>query len=60
MPFQLTPPAQITLLISVVLAILALILRFSGVEIPVVGTHPFATLMIGYLVLLAGNLFEGI
>ena len=60
MPFRITPPAQVTLLISVLLAILALIWRFSGVEIPGVGTQPFATLMIGYLVLLAGNLFEGI
>jgi hypothetical protein len=59
MPFRITPPTQITLIISVVLAILALVFRFSGVEIPVVGTHPFATLLISYLVLLAGNLFEG-
>ena len=60
MPFRLTPPTQLTLLISVVLAVLALVFRFSGVEIPVVGKHPFAVLLIGYLVLLAGNLIEGI
>lgn len=60
MALRLTPPTQLTLLISAIVAILALGLRFSGVEIPVVGNHPFATLFISYLVLLAGNLFEGI
>jgi hypothetical protein len=60
MPFRLTPPAQATVLISLVFAILALVLRFSGVHIPVIGTHPFATPLLSYLILLAGNLFEGI
>jgi hypothetical protein len=60
MPFQITPPTQVTLIVSVVLAVLALVFRFSGIEIPVVGDHPFGTLLLGYLVLLAGNLIEGI
>jgi hypothetical protein len=60
MPFRLTPPTQLTLLISVVLAILAVILRYTGISIPLVGTHTFGVLLIGYLVLLAGNLIEGI
>jgi hypothetical protein len=60
MPFRLTPPAQITLIISVVLAVVALIFRFSGIELPPAINHPFGTLLLGYLVLLAGNLFEGI
>jgi ABC-type uncharacterized transport system permease subunit len=63
MPFKLTPPTQFTLLISVGLAILAvvlMVLRHLGFELPVVGNQPFATLLVGYLVLLAGNLFEGI
>ena len=59
-PFRLTPPTQVTLLISVVLVILALVFRFSGLEIPAVINHPFGTLLLGYLVLLAGNLLEGI
>ena len=37
--FRLTPPTQLTLLISVVLAILAVILRYTGISIPLVGTH---------------------
>ena len=60
MPFRLTPPTQVTLLISVVLAILAAILHYTGISIPLVGTHTFGTLLVGYLVLLAGNLIEGI
>ena len=60
MPFRITPPTQLTLLLSVVLAILALVFRFSGLEIPAVINHPFGALLLGYLVLLAGNLFEGI
>ncbi len=60
MPFRISPPTQITLLISVLVAILALVARYSGVAIPIIGEHPFGTLLISYLVLLAGNLIEGI
>jgi hypothetical protein len=60
MPFRLTPPTQLTLLISVVSAILAAILHYTAISIPLVGTHTFALLLIGYLFLLAGNLIEGI
>jgi hypothetical protein len=60
MPFRLTPPTQITLLISVILAILAVILRLTHVEIPILSAHTFAMLAIAYLVLLAGNVFDGI
>jgi hypothetical protein len=60
MPFRLTPPTQLTLLISVLLAILAAILHYAGISIPIVGTHHFAMLLLAYLVLLAGNVIEGI
>jgi hypothetical protein len=60
MPFRLTPPAQITLLISLALVIIALVFRFSGLELPATINHPFGILLLGYLVLLAGNLVEGI
>jgi hypothetical protein len=62
MPFRLTPPTQTTFLISLVLAILAvglMLLRHFGFELPVVGNHPFATLLVAYVVLLAGNVMEG-
>jgi hypothetical protein len=60
MPFCLTPPTQLTLLISVVLAILAVVLRLTHSEIPILGAHTFAMLGIAYLVLLAGNVIEGV
>lgn len=59
MPFRITPPKQLTLLLSGVLAIPALVFRFSGLEIPAAINHPFGTLLLAYLVLLAGNLVEG-
>jgi hypothetical protein len=60
MPFRLTPPTQLTLLISVVLAVLAVILHYAHIELPIVGTHTFGLLLLSYLVLLAGNLVDGI
>ena len=60
MPFRITPPSQLTLLLSVVLAIIALVFRFSGLELPEAINHPWGVLLLGYLVLLAGNLIEGI
>jgi len=60
MPFRLTPPTQLTLLISIVLAVLAVILHYAHVTLPILGTHTFGLLLLGYLVLLAGNLIDGI
>jgi hypothetical protein len=60
MPFRITPPRQITLVISVALVIIALIIRFAGLELPQAINHPFGVVLLGYLVLLAGNLLEGV
>ena len=60
MPFRLTPPTQLTLLVSVVLAVLAAILHYAHIELPIVGTHTFGLHLLGYLALLAGNLIDGI
>jgi hypothetical protein len=59
---QLTPPKQMTLLISVALAVVAVVVRFlisQGMQMPFFPTEGFLILLVGYLVLLAGNLFEG-
>jgi hypothetical protein len=45
--YWLTPPTRLTFAISVV-------------KIPVVSAHVFETLLVGYLVLLIGNLFRGL
>ena len=60
MPFQLTPPDQITFIISVVIAAVAVILHYANIAIPHVTHTNFVLLLLGYLVLLAGNLFKGV
>jgi hypothetical protein len=58
--YWLTPPTRFTFVISLVLVILALLVRYAHVAIPFVGAHVFETLLAGYLVLLIGNLFRGL
>ena len=58
--YLLTPPTRVTFIISVVLAILALLAHYAQVSIPVVSAHVWETLLLAYLVLLIGNLFRGI
>jgi len=60
MTYWLTPPTKLTFIVSVVLVILALLVRYAHVSIPLVSAHVFETLLIGYLVLLAGNLLRGL
>jgi hypothetical protein len=61
--FPLTPPKQLTFFISVALAIAAVVVRFlvyTGVQMPsAFPTGGFPLLLVAYLVLVAGNLFEG-
>ncbi len=58
--YWLTPPTRLTFIVSLVLAILALLVRYAHVAIPIVSAHVFETLLVGYLVLLVGNLFRGL
>jgi hypothetical protein len=57
---NISAPRQITLIISVVIALVALVARYSGVTIPFISEYPFGTLLIAYLVLLIGNVLEGV
>ena len=47
-------------MVSVILVTLTLLVRYAHVSIPVVSAHVFKTLLIGYLVLLVGNLLSGL
>ena len=58
--YSLTPPTRVTFIISVVLAILALLVHYAHVSIPVVSAHVWETLLLAYLVLLFGNLLRGL
>ncbi len=57
---NISAPRQITLIISVVIALVALFARFAGVPIPFISDHPFGTLLIAYLVLLIGNVLNDV
>jgi hypothetical protein len=50
---------KVVFVISVVLALLAVIVWVGIARIPVVQAHLFGTLLIAYLLLLAGNLVRG-
>jgi hypothetical protein len=59
MPFQLSAPTMVTFVISVLVAIIAVVIHYAHIPNPI--THSgFVILLLGYLVLLAGNLFRGI
>ena len=56
---QLTPPKHMTFYISVAVAVIAVIIHYAHIDIPHVHSG-FVILLIGYLVLVAGNVLDGI
>jgi hypothetical protein len=56
---NLTPPSQVTFILSVLLAILALLVKYAGAAIPVVSGYSFETMVVAFVLLLAGVLFRG-
>ena len=59
--FELTPPSFVAFIISVILALVAVLMHYAHVSIPMIGSaHVFDVLTIGYVVLLIGVLFKGI
>ncbi len=59
--FALTPPSTIVFVISLILAVLALLVRYAGVSVPVVSpARVFDVLAIAYLILLAGVVLRGL
>lgn len=56
---KLTPPKHLTFYISVAIAVIALIIHYAHVEIPHVHSG-FVILLVGYLVLVAGNVLDGV
>jgi hypothetical protein len=53
------PFPQLGVFLAVLLAVLALLVRYADVEIPVVGDYSFEALLVSFLILLAGVLFRG-
>lgn len=58
MAYRLSPPTQVVFLISLLLAVLALLAQYTTLTIPVVSGHTFETLLLAFLLLLAGNLLR--
>jgi hypothetical protein len=58
--YWLTPPSRAVFILSVFLALLALLVKYANVSIPVVNNYTFETLLVAFLMLLAGNLFRGL
>jgi hypothetical protein len=55
---NLTPPSTAVFLISVILAVLAIIGKFAA--IPFISDHGFWVVVVAYIVLAVGNLFRGV
>jgi len=56
---NLTPPSQVTFILAVLLAVLALLVKYASAAIPVVSGHSFETMLVAFLLLLAVVLFRG-
>jgi hypothetical protein len=54
--FALTPPSMPVFLIAVLLAILAFLVRYAGVSIPIINPHVFNVLAIAFVLLVVGVL----
>jgi hypothetical protein len=59
--FALTPPSVLIFVISLVLAVLALLVHYAHVSVPIISaSQVFDVLAIAYVVLMVGVLFRGI
>jgi hypothetical protein len=59
--FSLTPPSVVVFAISLVLAVLAMLVHYVHLSVPIIGaSRVFDVLTIAYIVLMAGVLFRGI
>ena len=60
MPLELSAPKNVTFIVSVVLALVAVVVHFAKVDLPILPTQGFVILLLGYLVLAAGNLLRNV
>jgi hypothetical protein len=55
---NLSSPSQVTFILSVLLAVLALLVRYAGVAILVVSGHSFETMLAAFLLFWPVSCFE--
>jgi len=60
MSLELSAPKNVTFIVSVVLALVAVVVHFANVDLPISPTQGFLILLVGYLVLAAGNVMRGV
>jgi hypothetical protein len=60
MPLELSAPKNVTFIVSVVLALVAVVVHFAKVDLPILPTQGFVILLLGYLLLAAGNVVRGL
>ncbi len=59
--FALTPPSFVVFVISLILAVLAIMVHYAHVSVPIIGTsRVFDVLTIAYVVLTVGVLLKGV
>jgi hypothetical protein len=58
MAYLLTPPSRASFFIAIVPAIIALLVQYANARIPMASGYAFETLLLGFIVLLAGNLLH--
>jgi hypothetical protein len=56
---ELSAPKTITFLVSAIVAIIAIVIHYAHITIPHVHSG-FVVMLVGYLVLAAGNVLRGI
>jgi hypothetical protein len=59
MQLSLSAPTKLTFFVSIALAVVAVLIHFGNIRLPIFPTQGFLMLLAGYLVLLAGNLLTG-
>jgi hypothetical protein len=59
MPFELSAPKVITFIISIIIAAIAVVIHYAHIDLPHVHSG-FVILLVGYLVLFAGNVLSGV
>ena len=57
---RFTAPTTLTFVVSVLLAVLALLVTYGGTAIPYVSGNAFLTLLIAWIVLVLGVLMPGL
>jgi hypothetical protein len=59
--FALTPPSFVVFIISLILAVLAMLVHYAHVSVPIISTsRVFDVLTIAYIVLTVGVLLKGV